>query len=92
MRLCEGAFQVSTRNGQDEPDAEIGNADIIDLCNDSFKKFEQKETINCEGDYVCLVSAKGTMPCDKDEDDDDEDGGKKEKVRVDWRIVKNPEA
>lgn len=75
-----GGFQVSTRS--QDPKAEIGNADIIDLCEDSIKKFEQKDVINCEGDYICYVSAEGTMPCEELKDDEGE------KVQVLWKIVK----
>ncbi|KXT14191.1 hypothetical protein AC579_2447, partial [Pseudocercospora musae] len=51
---------VAPNGGQ----ANIGNADVIDLVSDSIKKFSKNGRVGCQGGYSQTVTSAGTMPCD----------------------------
>ncbi|KAF7190706.1 hypothetical protein HII31_07865 [Pseudocercospora fuligena] len=68
---------VAPNGGQ----ANIGNADVIDLVSDSIKKYAKNGHVGCQGGYSQTVTSAGTMPCDNAE----VEGG--QQVQIDWTLT-----
>ncbi|KXT02360.1 hypothetical protein AC578_184 [Pseudocercospora eumusae] len=68
---------VAPNGGQ----ANIGNADVIDLVSDSIKKFSKNGHVGCQGGYSQTVTSAGTMPCDNAE----VQGA--QQVQIDWTVT-----
>jgi hypothetical protein len=63
---------------------QIGNADIIDLTNDSIKNHAIDGRIGVKGSYKIYVGASGTMKCD------DPALATGQQTQVDWTIAVPP--
>ncbi|KXS98875.1 hypothetical protein AC578_10851 [Pseudocercospora eumusae] len=57
----------------------IGNADVIDLINDSIEKFQDNGYLGAKGSYNMYVASSGSVPCTSARSTD-------KQVRVDWTI------
>lgn len=72
---CVGAFNAVSFGGN----SIIGNADVIDLINDSINKFQDNGYLGAKGSYNMYVASSGSVPCTSAKTTD-------KQVRVDWTI------